>query len=551
MTAPTPVTLAAGPLAPARHGASLAQRRTEELSTIARLRDFMPHDAVASWVATLLVTALAFAIRVVDLGRPNYLVFDETYYAKDAYSLLKVGYEQNWPDAKIANPSVAAGNPNIMESAAEFVVHPPLGKWLIGLGELAFGMNSFGWRIAACVFGSLLVLLTIRLARRLSRSTLVGVMAGLLLTFDGLAFTMSRIALLDIFQATFLVAGVASLLVDRDQHRNALADKLTGLGVPDFGGRFGALHWWRPWRLIAGLMFGAACAVKWNSVYVVAVFGLLTVAWDIGARRLAGSGTTAWAAAGIEGVPAFFALVGTALIVYVASWWGWFASAGGWDRQWGANNLDNPLVKTLGTDLASWVWYHKEIYDFHTGDFINKATHPYAANPWGWLLMLRPIGIDAVNDIKPGHDGCDVVGTTCLRVISGMGTPLLWWAAAAALVVVVLRWIVVRDWRFGVVALAVASTWLPWCLSSLTQTRPLFFFYAILIVPFTATGLAMVLGLILGRRQQRRRRMIGAVIAGLVVASVMANFAYLYPVLTDALMPYGEWIKRMWLSSWI
>ena len=48
---------------------------------------------------TLVITLLAFLIRLHNLGYPNKLVFDETYYAKDAWSLLKFGYERNWPRA--------------------------------------------------------------------------------------------------------------------------------------------------------------------------------------------------------------------------------------------------------------------------------------------------------------------------------------------------------------------------------------------------------------------------------------------------------------------
>ena len=112
----------------------------------------------------------------------------------------------------------------------------------------------------------------------------------MLITFDGLAFTMSRIALLDIFQATFVLAAVAALVADRDWFRLRLADYLRRNNLDSLDGDYGPLVLFRPGRLVAGLMFGAACAVKWNSVYVMAVFGILIVAWDIGARRLAGAG---------------------------------------------------------------------------------------------------------------------------------------------------------------------------------------------------------------------------------------------------------------------
>ncbi|MCW2675327.1 MAG: putative O-mannosyltransferase, partial [Modestobacter sp.] len=155
-------------------------------STVDRLRDPMPTDRLRGWVVTLLVTAVAFVLRLPDLGYPNKLVFDETYYAKDAYSLLKFGYERNW--AEDANAQITAGNVDVMQRTAEFVVHPPVGKWLIAFGEHVFGMTSFGWRVAPLVFGTLLVLVLVRLVRRVSRSTLIGGLAGLLLAVDGLAF---------------------------------------------------------------------------------------------------------------------------------------------------------------------------------------------------------------------------------------------------------------------------------------------------------------------------------------------------------------------------
>ena len=219
-------------------------------------------------------------------ANPNKLVFDETYYAKDAYALLTSGYERQWPST--ANSSIVAGNVDVMEKAASFIVHPPIGKWLIAGGEALFGMNSFGWRVAPLVFGTLLILITIRLVRRASRSTLIGGVAGLLLTFDGLAFVMSRTALLDIFLAFFVVAAVACLAADRDWFRNRLADHLVTAGVPDLGGAFGPALIIRPWRIAAGLCFGLALGTKWNALYILA--RLRSALGRLGRRRAAGRG---------------------------------------------------------------------------------------------------------------------------------------------------------------------------------------------------------------------------------------------------------------------
>ncbi|WP_052462397.1 dolichyl-phosphate-mannose--protein mannosyltransferase [Nigerium massiliense] len=514
------------------------------MTTLDRLRGPLPNDRAASWAVTVGLALFAFCLRVINLGYPRNLVFDETYYAKDAYSLIKFGYERSWPET--ANDSILAGNPDVMQSGPAFVVHPPVGKWLIGVGEQLFGMNAFGWRIASCVFGALLVAATIRLARRLSRSTLIGGIAGVLLTFDGLAFTMSRIALLDIFQAFFLVTAVACVVADRDWFRDRLADHLVKRSATDLGGGFGPVVLWRPWRLAAGVAFGLALGTKWNSIYVLAAFGVLSVLWDVGARRLAGADFRSWLALLADGLPAFFWMVIVAAGTYLATWTGWLTTSGGWSRDWAAQHPDEPLARTFGDALGSLFWYHKEIYEFHTGDFINGATHPYDANPAGWLLMLRPIGIDAVNDIKPGTDGC-AGPENCLRVISGMGTPVLWWLALLALVVAGVWWIAGRDWRFGVPLVGVLSVWLPWFQYT---DRPLFFFYAINIIPFSVIALSLVMGLLLGRSDSPHRRR-GGIICGVAVALVIVNFGYLYPVLTDQLLPYHSWLSRMWLPSWI
>lgn len=517
------------------------------LTTLEALDDGRLRDGVKSWLVTASVTLFAFGLRFYNFWFPQKILFDETFYAKDAWGIVVSGYERDWVED--ANDAIARGDLSGMKEAAEFVVHPPLGKLMIGLGEWMFGMNSFGWRFMSVIFGTLLVMLTIRLARRLSRSTLIGALAGVLLTFDGLAFVMSRLALLDIFQATFAVAAITALVADRDWFRHRLADHLRANNLRDLGGEFGPQFLWRPWRLVAGVMFGAACAVKWNSVFMLATFGIVAVAWDLGARRLAGAGKAIWFSPLRDGVPAFVYLVVVAVPVYLATWFRWLGTSGGYYRDWGENHPNEALVQWFGKDLGSLFYYHQAMYNFHVSDrMMVEAEHTYEAHPAGWLLLLRPIGIEAVNGIKPGQEGCEAVGTTCLRVISGIGTPVLWWAAAVAIVLALGWWLIGRDWRFAVPLLAIGSTWLPWFKY---VDRPLFFFYAIMIIPFSVTILAMALGKLLGPARHPKR-MWRAMVVGIFVALVILNFAFFYPILTADLLTRPEWLMRMWLgNAWI
>jgi dolichyl-phosphate-mannose--protein O-mannosyl transferase len=505
----------------------------------------MPTDRLNGWIVTLIIGAIAFVIRYVNLGYPNKLVFDETYYAKDAYALLKFGYEHDWPAD--ANAKIIAGNVDVMQDTASFVVHPQLGKWLIAVGEQLFGMNSFGWRFASLIFGTLLVMVTIRLVRRVSKSTLIGGLAGILLTFDGLAFVMSRTALLDIFMAFFLVAAVACVVADREWFRNRLADYLVRRELTDLAGRFGPALILRPWLIAAGLCFGLALGTKWNALFPLAAFALLSLAWDVGARRLAGAGSRAKFAIVRDGIPAFFSLVVMSLVVYVGTWSSWLLTTGGYDRMWGEEHPEHVTVRLLGKPLASLLHYQYDIWNFHTGDFINNAQHTYRADPAGWLIVARPIGIDAVNNIKPGTDGC-LGPDNCIRVISGVGTPALWWVAIFALVAATILWVGGRDWRFGIPVVGVLSSWLPWFAF---DSRPLFFFYAMAIIPFSVMAVALCAGWILGDPLAGDRRMIAAILIGAFVALVAANFAYIYPILTDELLAYPKWLSRMWFRTWI
>ena len=297
------------------------------------------------------------------------------------------------------------------------------------------------------------------------------------------------------------------------------------------------------------MLFGLAIGCKWNSLYVLAAMGIMSVVYDVTSRRTAGAQARAWHSVLLDAPLAFVSMVGSALVVYVTTWWSWLRTSGGWGRDFGAKNPEDFWVRHLGEALGSLMHYHKEIFNFHTGDWIADQTHIYESHPVQWLVMGRVIGIDAVNDIAPGVDGCTAeAGQTCLRVISGMGTPLLWWFALIAMIIGLGLWWLGRDWRFAVPLVAGLSVWLAWLPNA---ERPLFYFYAIMIIPFTATVLAMVLGKILGPADGGQRRRRGAFIVGAVLVLVVANFWFIYPVLTDQLMTRKMWSLRMWFSSWV
>jgi dolichyl-phosphate-mannose--protein O-mannosyl transferase len=521
-----------------------------------RLHPPMPRDFDGGWIATLAITAMAAILRFWNLGNPVKFVFDETYYAKDAFSLLKYGYARQFIDKPegIADKQILAGNLNVFKDTPSLTVHPEVGKWTIAAGEHLFGMNTFGWRFMPALFGTLTVLVLIRTVRRMTRSTLIGCIAGLLLTVDGLHFVMSRVALLDIFLAFWLVCAVSCLICDRDWTRRHHADSLDSGTAPGERRTVGRWLLVRPWRIAAGVCFGLALGTKWSAVWVLAGFGILVFAWDLGARRALGVRHAYWKSVLVDGIPAFVSIVLVAGVTYTATWTGWLLHDNAYDHDYASKNPAHGVMKMVPDDFRSLIHYHQEVLAFHTGDYIKHATHPYSAHPAGWPIIARPIGFDAVNDIKPGTGGCDApAGTNCLSVISALGTPLLWWAGALALIAALIIWIGQRDWRFGVPIVGFMTAWLPWFMF---DDRPIFFFYAVTMIPFTVMAVALILGRILGPARvalqaSTPRRLIGSAAVGAFVVLVVLNFVYIWPILTDTVLPHPAWLSRMWFKSWI
>src|SRR5699024_753987 len=105
--------------------------------------------------------------------------------------------------------------------------------------------------------------------------------AGLLLAIDGMHLVHSRTSLLDLPLTFFALAGFGALLIDRDRFRERLAVETARLQTAARPpAPLGVSGGWRPWRLLAGLLLGMACSVKWSGLYFLAVFGIMTVLWD-------------------------------------------------------------------------------------------------------------------------------------------------------------------------------------------------------------------------------------------------------------------------------
>jgi dolichyl-phosphate-mannose--protein O-mannosyl transferase len=420
-------------------------------------------------IAPILIAIAAFLVRIINLGSPKGLVFDEVYYVDGARDLLMYGVE------------VSGADP-------EFIVHPPVGKWLIASGIKLFGDNEFGWRFASAVFGTLLILLFARLVHVLFYSPLLTALAAALMALDGLLLVHSRTALLDLFLTFFTLLGV--------------------------------LLWHRNRHIWAGIAFGLAIGCKWSAIYFVAIIGLVAVYRILIAHDIRKT---------LKPIAAKFAQYGLLpVFVYTLTWAGWFMSDRGWSRQ----SSKNPL--------SSWIHYHSEMLNFHTG---LTATHPYQANPWSWLIMGRPTSF-----FYDSPKGCSA--ENCAQEVLALGTPLLWWVGSIAIAVVVGYWIKSLinhriDNAANLVVLGLAAGYLPWFAM---QQRTVFTFYAIIIEPFLILAIIYCAKLLLA---SGLKPVVSQSIVGGVLALIVVCFLYFIPLFTGQIITYEDWNLRMWFESWI
>ena len=419
--------------------------------------------------APILIAIGAFFLRVINLGNPKGFVFDEVYYVDGARDYLRYGVE------------VAGSKP-------EFVVHPPIGKWCIALGIKIFGDSEFGWRIAAAVAGTLIILIAARLAHELFYSPFLTAITAALMAVDGLLLVHSRTALLDLFLTLFILSA--------------------------------AYFWFRRQYWYTGIFFGLALATKWSALYFIALFALVTLFRLLKATPVKES----LREVGIRILQFGFLPLG----IYLTSWAGWLFSDRGWNRDYASN------------PLASLFYYHKQMLDFHTS-LVEK--HSYQANPWGWLIMKRPTSF-----FYESPQGCG--STSCSQEVLALGTPVLWWSATIALLFLIGLWawqFYQRsiDKKLTFILLGVIAGYLPWFFF---QKRTTFSFYAIVFEPFLVLAIVYCAKLFIDKSKNPANAQV--IILGFV-AVVFLNFVFFLPIYLGEVITYAQWQMRMWFVSWI
>jgi len=437
-------------------------------------------------VIGLAIFALIF--RLWHLSSPKGFVFDELYYAQNANSLLHHGVE--------LDPKTAA---------AQYIVHPPIGKWMIAAGIKVFGYHEFGWRISAALVGTASIIMIFYIAKRLFNNYFLSLSAGILMSVDGMHLVMSRTALLDIFLMFFTLLGFLFLL--RSQH------------------------------FAAGISLGLAAATKWSGVYYLVAYLLFTLYVDYRQNRALEIENPVKVLIREKVFKRILQYLVIPVGVYIASWVGWFLNTSGYDRAW-ANTQPHGLFSFVPRPFRSLWHYHAEMWNFHT---TLTATHPYAANPWSWLIMGRPTSF-----YYQSPKGCGA--PACAQEVIALGTPVLWWSGVIAIAITFGYWISRREWQSGLLLLSLAAGYLPWFN---WQKRTVFTFYTIAFEPFIVLIIVYALSKLLEPNEAGVVSKFRRYLSYGYLAIVFLNFLYFMPLYFGSLITYHHWLSLMWFPSWI
>jgi dolichyl-phosphate-mannose-protein mannosyltransferase len=431
------------------------------------------------------------------LSPPNGQVFDEIYFPVDAYDDVK-GMEQ-------CKPTTSACKYNYFDP------EPPLAKLFIAAGEWGYGwyrahfqgasgdyidlgFNTFGWRIAACLFGTLCIPMMYLFARRLWPNRVFAIAAATLACFDGMFFIQSRIGMIDIFPVFFILLAYFLYLVHiQSRTPNSSMVSLVALGV----------------------VLGIGIASKW---IVLAAFASIVFLMVVRAIRRNvdihigppdkpiwswGRGDSPVIPVGLHWstylVVAAVALVAIPAAIYVESWYPFFA-------------------RGQFHNLADLIEYQRQSYIYHA---TLTATHPYGSKWWSWALLSRPV-LYYAEYTNLGIDHW--TGQQLISRMANLGNPWIWWTSLPC--VLSLPYFIVRHRSFPatLILLGFLTQYLPWSVIS----RVVFMYHMFGGLIFMVLALAFVLAQIADQLKPRGRM----VFVGSYLGVVVLFFFYFYPIWT-------------------
>lgn len=451
------------------------------------------------------------------------------------------------------------------------VSHPPLGKLILSLGIMIFGMVPFGWRFMGALFGVLMVPILYIFLKNLFGKTPVALCGTALFTFDFMHLVQTRIATIDTYGVFFILVSYYFMY--------------RWLAVPA-GQKL--RHYILP-LFLSGLFWGIGCASKWTVVYAGAGLALL---WLLGMIFKAGDWREAENQARLQAappevredvaqamfletappwerpeVPSFTVyVVGITLLsvlffllipvcIYTASYFPYAAARGNTAGFWGMARQclswpfaqlpqhlaaaarpgadGNPqgffnVLQNTANPVDIMLQNQHFMFTYHQGV---HTPHPYESYWYQWIFDGRPILY---------YRDLDVEGFKSL--FASFNNPLVSWLGLLSFFAVGIQTVRRKCGKGLFILVAILSQFVPW----LPIGRILFAYHYFPTVLFLCFAIAYLMDDIM----ERKRRGYRLVVYGFT-GYAAALYALFYPELIGLYVPtwYSAYFLR-WFPSW-
>ena len=393
----------------------------------------------------------------------NSTYFDEIYFARSAYEYIHGIPTVEW-------------------------VHPPLGKLIIAIPVLLFGMSTFAYRLMGNIAGILMIPVIYSLAKNIFKNRKWAILAGLLMMFDCFHFAQTRMGTVDSFLVLFIMLSALFMykyiVLENDAK---LKTKLGNL-------------------FLSGLFIGCAIATKWTGLYAGLALAIVFFANMI--YRNVGKHKEKDKDLGKIILACFVFFVGIPLLIYVLSY------------------LLFPVVypgKVEG--ISGLIKQTQDMYTYHS---TLEATHPFTSEWYTWPAMIKPVWYYV------GYFGGDMKGT-----IVGIGNPAIWWFGIIASIFVLIMALLRRKREDWFILVFILATWLPYVFIG----RIMFMYHYFPTLPFIMLAIVALIKFI---TEKIRNNSVYLFYVGVVILL----FTYFYPVISGMITSdkYIETIR--WLSTW-
>ena len=381
-----------------------------------------------------LVSLFSLGARLWMLNKPtdnaghSALIFDEQYYVNAARVILGIHPTGSYTDAALFH------DPN-----AE---HPPLAKLLIAAGIKLFGDNAWGWRIFPVLFGSLGLLAMYWLVRSAKGNRWLALGAASLFALDNLMMVSGRIALLDIFTVTFMMASAALYL--RKQY------------------------------LLAGIVLGIGLCTKLEALNLYFVIVVIEIAAVV---LRSPDETRRWLRRARDRVVPFLAFGAVSLITYLAVLY--------------VLDLIASPIGGPGTCATAPAGFHNPIQ--HTNFMLcyaGKLTNPsgptgIASYPWQWLLNQVPINYYTVSTTVTSNG--QTVATYPIIAFMGEMNPAIIFLAIPGLALALRNVWLQRDLVSVLIVAWLLGTFMPFVVGAAPLgtygNRTAYLYYMVIVLP--------------------------------------------------------------------